>query len=273
MAKRTETQVQKVDGIQDLLKYDADDSLLKLQEYVVVPFIKLIQGMTEQELKEKFGEGSVVLRPGDVKIIDKDGKFLFVPLFFFTSFRQWADRKDTIMIVETSYDPDSSIAKFSRDPDKRSQAYEEDKDKEPKNQRCYRFVEHLCFIGLIYDGELAGTRCLISFQKGDFRVGRAFASGAQMRKVDIDGTRQQVPLWAQVWEIGVSLRDRNENKWWGFDPGNPPEGIEPIISPDEYESHHTAYEELSKAHAANMIRVDGDDSDPDETSIKDSKDF
>jgi len=272
MAKRTESNVQKVVGVQDLMKYEADKSLEKLQEYVVVPFVKLIQGMSEQALKDKFGEGSAVVRPGDVKIAGKGEKFLFVPLFFFTMFRQWADRKDSQMIVESTYDPNSSVAKASRDNDRRIQVYEEDKDKDPKLQRVYRFVEHLCFIGLIYDGDLAGTRCLISFQKGDFRVGRAFASGAQMRKIEIEGEKQQVPLWAQVWEMGVSHHG-TENKWWGFDPSNPPEGISATILPEEYEEHHAAYEELAKAHAANMIRVDGDDSDPDEKEVADSKEF
>lgn len=273
--ERTENQVQKVTGVEALMQYEEDNSLQSLQEYVIVPFLKIIQGMSEQDLKDKFGEGSAIVRPGDIKIADKTLKFLFVPLFFFTMFRQWADRTDTQMIIESTYDPNSSLAKAARDSERREQVYEEDIDKDPKKQRKYRFVEHLCFVGLIYDGELSGERCMISFQKGDFRVGRAFASGAQMRKVIIDdkGTKQQVPLWAQVWEMGVSLRDRNGNKWWGFDPVNPPEGIEAIISPDDFTAHHEAYEELAKAHASNKLRVDGDDSDPDEKEVPDSKEF
>ena len=268
---RTELQSIKVMGVQDLLKYeDTDTSLETLQEYVLVPFVKVIQGMSDERLKETFGEGAAIVRPMDVKIGDKKKGFLFVPLFFFTQFRQWCDRNDDIMIKESTYDPNSTIAKNSRDPEKRVQIYEEDKDKD--KPREYRFVEHLCFVGVIFDGEYEGTRCLLSFQKGDFRVGRAFASGAQMRKVKIEEERKQVPLWAQVWEIKVSLRDRNGNKWWGFDPGNPPEGIEPIIPPEAYAEHAAAFEELSKAHAANKLRVDGEESDPDEGAV-DSKDF
>lgn len=268
---RTEIQTTKVTGVQDLLKYEEKDtSLLGLQEYVIVPFVKVIQGMSDQALKDSFGEGAAVIRPMDVKIGDKEKGFLFVPLFFFTQFRQWCDRSDDMMIKESTYDPNSTIAKNARDPEKRIQVYEEDKDKD--KPREYRFVEHLCFIGLIYDGDYEGERCLISFQKGDFRVGRAFASGAQMRKVKIEDEKKQVPLWAQVWEMKISLRDRGGNKWWGFDPGNPPEGIEPIIIPDEYEDHAAAFEELSKAHAANKLRVDGEESDPDE-GVSDSNDF
>ena len=268
---RTEIQATKVTGVQDLLKFtEEDNSLAALQEYVIVPFVKIIQGMSEQVLKDAHGEGVAIVRPGDVKIGDKETPFLFVPLFFFTQFRQWCDRKDDIMIKESTYDPNSTIAKNSRDPEKRELIYEGDEDKD--KPRKYRFVEHLCFVGIIFDGPYEGTRCLISFQKGDFRVGRAFASGAQMRKVKVEDTRTQVPLWAQVWEMKISLRDRNGNKWWGFDPSNPPEGIEPVISPELFEEHAAAFKELSEAHAANKLRVDGEESDPDEGS-SDSNDF
>ncbi len=271
MVDRTEIQSTKVVGVQDLLKYEEQDtSLVGLQEYVIVPFVKVIQGMSDQGLKDTFGEGAAIVRPMDVKIGDKSKGFLFVPLFFFTQFRQWCDRNDDIMIKESTYDPNSTIAKNSRDPEKRVQAYEEDKDKD--KPREYRFVEHLCFVGVIFDGTYEGTRCLISFQKGDFRVGRAFASGAQMRKVDIDGTKTQVPLWAQIWNMKISLRDRNGNKWWGFDPTNPPEGIEPVIPPEKFADHAAIFKELAEAHAANKLRVDGEESDPDE-GASDSKDF
>ncbi len=267
--ERTEPGAIKVSGVQDILKFTEDTSLEALQEYVIVPFVKVIQGMSDQELKDTFGEGSAVLRPGDIKIAAKNEPFLFVPLFFFTMYRKWADRKDTQMIMESSYDPNSDIAKLSRDPDRREQVYEGDEGKPEKEQRKYRYVEHLCFIGLLYDGVQAGERCLISFQKGDFRVGRAFASGAQMRKVVVNeetGEKARVPLWAQVWQMKSTLRERNENKWWGLDAKNPPEGIDAMIPPDKYQDHSAAHQELAKAHKANLIRIDGDDSDPDEQS-------
>ena len=49
-------------------------------------------------------------------------------------FRQWADRTDTQMIIESTYDPNSSIAKAARDPEGRVKVYEEDKDKEDKDK-------------------------------------------------------------------------------------------------------------------------------------------
>jgi hypothetical protein len=282
MAKRTESQITKVDGVQELLKYTKeDDSLVKLSEYVIIPFVKVIQGMSDQELKDEFGEGSVILRPGDTKIIDRKETFLFVPIFFYTLFRKWGDRKDSQMVHETSFDPTSEVAKIARDSERWDEVYEEDIEKPEKEQRHYRYVEHLCFIGEIYgEHDLAGNKCLISFQKGDFRVGRSFASGIKMRKqkVEVDGEAEQivpVPLWAQVWEFKVSLRDRNENKWWGFDPINPKE-VSPIISPDEFQKFHQIYEELCKAHAANMIRIDGEERGFDEEekeSPGESKDF
>ena len=221
--------------------------------------------MSDTELKDKFGEGSAILRPSNLLIAEKKGKFLFVPLFFYTVFKQWADRADTTaMVVESTYDPTHPVAKKARDSKQWTQPYEEDLAKDPGDQRKYRFVEHLCFVGIIYDGDFAGERCLISFQKGDFFVGRGFATGAQMRKVTIDDQKKTVPLWAQVWEMTIALRDKNGNKWWGFDPGSPPDGIEPIIDADHYEAHAAAYAELAEAHKNNTLRIDGEEDDPDE---------
>jgi hypothetical protein len=247
------------------LKFEEDKSLVALQEYVIVPFVKLVQGMSDQELKDKFGEGSAVLRPGDVVIGGRKTPFLFVPLFFYTEFRKWADRDDTKqMIIESTYDDSSELAKIARDHERWSEVYPEDVDKDLEDQRHYRYVEHLCFVGQVFSGDLKGTRCMISFQKGDFRVGRAFASGAQMRKVDA-GTEEepnlvQVPLWAQVWEMKISKRKKGSNEWWGFDPSNPTEAP-PIIDAELYEAHSAEYNELAEAHANNKLRVDGIEND------------
>ena len=277
---RTDTEIVKVNGVQELLKYTKeDDSLTKLTEYVIIPFAKVIQGMTDQELKDSFGEGSAILRPGDALIADRKESFTFVPIFFYTSFRKWGDRKDTQMIYDTSFDPTSPVAKIARDPEKWDEIYEEDIEKPEKEQRHYRYVEHLCFIGEIYgEHDLSGNKCLISFQKGDFRVGRSFASGIKMRKqkVEVDDVEQfvPVPLWAQVWEFKISQRDRNGNKWWGFDPINPKK-ISPLIQPDEFQRFHQTYKDLCEAHAANMIRIDGEESGigEEEREVTDSKDF
>jgi hypothetical protein len=272
--ERTEIQATTIAGVQDLLKFSEEDkSLAALQEYVIVPFCKVVQGMSDQELKDVHGEGSVILQPGGVKVGGRDSSFLFVPLFFFTEFRKWADRNDKAqMIVESTYDPTSDLAKKARDHESWSEVYEEDIDKDEKAQRKYRYVEHLCFVGNIHSGPQKGTQCMISYQKGDFRVGRSFASGAQMRKVDAgEAGLVQVPLWAQVWEMKVSKRDKNDNQWWGIDPCNPSEGILPVIDPELYPVHNQAYKDLAEAHASNRLRVDGQDND--EESSLESNEF
>jgi len=278
MAKeRTKSELTKVSGVEALLKYSQDDkSLSSLNEYVIVPFVKIIQGQTDQTLKDTFGEGSAILRPGDSFISKREEKFHFVPLFFYTQFRKWGDRKDTQMIYDTSYDPTSVTAKKSRDAKQWSEVYEEDINKSPADQRKFRYVEHLCFVGTIYGAHpLSGTQCLISFQKGDFFKGRSFATGISMRKQEIiDGENKKkisVPLWAQVWQFTISKRTKNGNSWWGFDTANPDEGVSPMITADEFESFCASYTKLAEAFKANLLVVDGDDSGIEE--VEESGDF
>ena len=52
------------------------------------------------------------------------------------------------------------------------------------------------------------------------------------------------------------------------------EDVGPIISPEEFPVFSEAYKDLKEAHAANMLRVEGDDSGVNEsTGPADSKDF
>lgn len=265
MSDRVNSEIEKVTGYEALAAFaEVDDSLLSLQEYVVVPYAKVVQGMSKEELKDMFGEGAAVLLPGNLELCQKKGSFHVVPLFFYTQFRKWADKSDkTQMILESTYDPTSIIAKRAKDAALRSEVYEEDMDKEVKSQRFYRYVEHLTFICKIYgDHDHAGVNCVISFQKGDFRKGCNWATSIKSRKFTINDKRVPVPLWAQVWKMEIKLSESDSGKWWSMSPCAP--DISPVISESEFIDFKQEYEDLKNAHQANRIRVDGDDSGAEE---------
>jgi hypothetical protein len=117
-SKRTDTAINKVNGVDPgyLSKYiEHDDSLDSLKEHRIVPRVKIIQAMSDTQLKKDFGEGTVVVRPGDAMICkfeEEPSSFDFVPIFFFAEWAKWADLRDTTgpMILERTHDPAHSVA-------------------------------------------------------------------------------------------------------------------------------------------------------------------
>ncbi len=122
-AKKTTTAVSRTETPTEIIKVgasgpnwmqtvdeDADSSFEGMEEYRVLARAKLIQGMTDRELKESAGgEGVVLSVPSKIRIADKETPFEVVPIFGFTEFCEWNDLKDTASnsIAERTFDKGS----------------------------------------------------------------------------------------------------------------------------------------------------------------------
>jgi len=281
-ASRNETAIHKVDGIDPnyLQKYVQEDtSLDSLKEHRVVPRLKIIQATSDTELKKTFGEGTVIVRPGDALIckFETDPAFFhFVPLFFFVEIAKWADIRagSGPMILERSYNQAGELAIKAKDFTKRNELYE-GHDKLPENERhYYRYVEHLRFIGLIYgDHPLVGTPVTLSFERGEWGQGKNFISAVTLRRQTVEGTPVAIPLWAQVWKLMPKFREPDASrKWYGF-------GFEPaeqsIIPQDEAETMLALHKEFKDLFEQSRLMVQDEPTEPtvDEAAVKANKDF
>lgn len=271
---RTESQIQRVNPSFLAQYVETDTSLEGMDQYRILPRLKIIQGMTDKALKDVFGEGAAIIRPGDACVLSpqevREGKrFLFVPQFFWAEAAKWADLKDKEgpSVIARSFDPTSELFKRADDPDKRFEIYPGYENKRPEDQRRYRYVHHLRFAGVIYgDHGLAGTPVVLSFERGEFMQGKNFISAIKMRRQKItvgegefaEEKSVPVPLWAQVWSFTIGWRPRAEGGgWYGFDfqPAEPP-----LISEKDHEEMYKAHVELKELHEKDRLRVDDDDS-------------
>lgn len=257
MSKRNDDpkELVKVGGAPDwLTEYtgDADNSIDDLAEYRILSRLKVVQSMSAEELKEEFGEGTIIIAPGNVLVARKREPVLFVPVFFFTEFCFWGDRKDKVgpTIRDRSFDKAGDIARRARDPEKREEEYE--------GGFVGRYVEHLNFAGFIYTEDHAqkGTPCVLSFSRGEFGTGRNFINAVTLRKVG----GQTAPLWSQVWSLQTNFRDQGDKKWWGIDVYNPPEGVSPFIRKEEVEFFRQEHFSCKEDFERSKLLVDhGDD--------------
>ena len=268
MSKRTDQPLaKKVSGVDAnfLAQYvEQDSSLQGMDEYVILPRLKILQQMSDPTLKKQFGEGSAIIRPGDALVWkDGDQPFLFVPHFFYVEFAKWADRRDkeNPAVIARTFDPTSEIAKCARDPNRRFEIYaDQEKKKTDQEKFRYRYVEHLRFPGVIYgDHPLTGTPVVLSFERGEFGTGKNFISGIKLRRqaVEVNGLTKNiaVPLWSQVWAIAVTLHG-TDPQWYGFSFSVPEVTL---IQPEEAEEHRSAHLSLKEVYEQNRLRVDGDE--------------
>jgi hypothetical protein len=266
MAKRNEpnqdkTLVKPPAGVPSYLAQyvENDKSKDALNQYRVVPRLKIVQGTAGTEIQQKFQPGAIILWPNQAIVADLDRKtrksdrmVRLQPLVFYTDFCQFADIKDkqSPTIITRSFDPGSEVAQKARSIEGRKEKYGKE------DQYTYRFCEHLNFICMIRgEHDLAGEMVAMVFARGEFTVGRNFATRIAMIKA---------PLWAQLWEITVGWRDRGgDKKWFGIDVAEVPEEDERIIPEEEVEKSLAAHEELLAMIAKQKLIVDHSDREGD----------
>lgn len=276
MSRTNRTDLKKVEpnGVDFLTQYTKQDhSLDGMDEYRILPILKIVQPTTDQALKEAVGEGNVILRPGDAQVWTKgDTPFDLVAQFFWVEYSKDRDLNDKEgpMTIECTYDPTSEIAKRALDSERRFEVYEGHEGKPESQQWKYRYVRHFRFACVIYgDHELRNTPIILSFERGEDKQGQNFISAIRLRKQKVDGKLVAIPLWAQVWSFRAGFRDLGSKKWYGFDfIAATPAIIEPEDAPIMYEAHM----ELMELHKKNRIVVDDKGSEDTEGKPEDTSD-
>jgi|TARA_R100000501_G_C2614974_1_gene108737 hypothetical protein len=251
MTQRTKTDVKKVS--ENDLSYltpfiEEDTSTESLRGYRVLSRASIVQAMSDKALKEEHGESAVVLQPGSNVIANPGESFLFVPLFHFTEWIVWADRRDqnSPAIIERSFDPASEVARKSRNADSRMEIYSGGPQSDPFKKR---HVENINFAGVLYNHPTLGMMPLsLTFSKGEFFQGQNFASACMNRRIG----NGSAPLWSQVWSFSSSLRDKGERHWYGFNFKNPEE---PYISKDDVENFRGLHEQLKTEFDSKKLSV------------------
>jgi len=220
---------------------DDDKSMDAVRHHKVIPRIDTIQAKPKAR-RDMFGEGTLILSPGD-GVLCKLGEYVdVVPIFFYDEWIVWADRDDpNNSVMERTLDPNSEVAKKAADPHTREEEYEGGFTK------IYTHVLQYCLV--LYSGDMKGSLCVIGFSKGEFFYGQNWSSAMFMRKVG----GKQAPMWSQVWRITPSERDRKGHQWFGPDYLN---GPQLLIKPEEAKAFKQLHEETKADFEAKKLSVD-----------------
>lgn len=236
---------------------EEDTSTQSMQEYRILPRFKVIQSLSDTTLRDEFKEGGVILTPGNISVAAPKTPFLFAPMFFFTEFIKWNDRRDKSLpaIGERTFDKNSPLAVKCRNSESREEGYGPT-DKKGVHAFNARYCEHLNFAGVLYNPETGiagGIPGTLSFSRGEFMQGKNFVSAIMMRKIG----GKQAPLWSQVWQFQSVFREKGgDKKWWGLDFKNPEN---PYISEQDAPVARALNKELAELFEQQRLGVDRSD--------------
>jgi hypothetical protein len=214
---------------------EVDNSFEGLEQYRVLPRLKIVQGTSNAKLQQSFNAGTVIIIPSMQVLAHSDESFRFVPIFGFTEFRLWSDLKDeqSPAIVERTFDKKSELAQKARDPSLRQEPYGDLDTKTGMPRYSRRYVEHICFACMIHDREspFYGTPMVLEFARGEFGRGTQFVSSMMLRRYG----GKPVPMFGQVWEATPAFRENGpQKKWWGLDI-NSPSDVDPYVTEEEFQ--------------------------------------
>lgn len=223
--------------------------------------IKTVQDSTADDLKNTFGVGTVILRPDDLVLCERDGTFATVVLHQSRTWAKWYDVNDKshdLPFEERTTDPDSYIARRagSRDPGSRLEPYPNG------SEMVFKYVEEFNFVVLITESvDVAGSIAFLTLSRGGHRVGRALRDRLK-RFSEASG----VPVYAHKLAWSLERRKNKADKaWWQlvWQPAG-------FVAADDIAAMRKMWVDIDAAFAAGSMRpvedretVDGDDADDD----------
>ena len=251
MAKKKDVskEITKVDPAMALPKFMADEAVVgleALQEFIVPPFIKIVQKQSGEELLQYFSAGDVILSPSNAMVAEmpRNSKgrvvegarsmFKIVPVLFYPEWLTWnpIELKGTEQaIAYRTMDPNDPVAAKARNAKLR-------KEPHPTRQEySIRHVEHLNFLVILYKHALGPEPAVMSFSRSAWKYGSKFASLIKMRHASLFGC---------IFDVVLTQRQNDKGDWWGFDVINPDDGS-PWVEKDEYEVFKELHTKLDES--------------------------
>lgn len=221
------------------------------RNYIRPSFLKIVQAMTDQNLKEQFGEGSLISTPENILVCKKDTPVFFVPLLFYTEYRRQYPIDAPEYITERTTNPEDDLAVKARSRRKEDRMFDDGSEA----------TEALNFMILLLNHELSGKSLVLSCSGGSWTEGASLCSLISSRNVS--------HIVANRFEMQIRLKKFPKINKTSFVPkfSNPSDG-NPFSTTDEgkFNEYVKLHEQLAEFQAAGGIEVDYDSNKDSEAS-------
>jgi hypothetical protein len=238
--KKSDVTVYEPAELPDYLNTESPEGIGTVGEYQTTPRIKIVEGMSSPELKDEYGEGTLVVMPDGVPVAKVSEPFQAIPVIFWPSWVKYSDLKDTSSAVRVAQtlDPRSELAQLSRNHETRRVPYDNQPD------MFWTHSENLNFIIEICTGPAEGMVAALEYSRGRYLVGQRLCGYLKRRGCHIYANRLQ-------FESGRTTNRQNQS-WYEVDfvAGNPP-----FVSKNDIERLAKLHSELQRVYDAGEIGV------------------
>ena len=246
-----------------------------LSEFVIPPRIKIVQKQAGDELLAKFRVGDIILTPShsiivkaeydenNVPKVDGTNSFNVIPIFFYPEWATWNPLKMKGQLPVIRYrttDPGDPIVLKARNKKLREEPCPENMDLK------IRHCEHLNYIVMLVDHELAGIPVVMSFSRGSWSDGSNFAGIIKMRNA---------PMYGCVFTLNLKYNKNQEGSWYTPTPSNPANRVGWVEDKEQYERYKALHLEFKEHHknARLVASLEDEDIVDDPAATSASNDF
>ena len=176
----------------------------KLSSHQQLSWLKIMQYMTNPELRDEHGQGSIVITPENLTVADAGTTISVVPCYFWPEFQKRADPRDkSAWIIETSTDTKSDVASKCRIP-RYTESYQQGSESYE-----YSYITSLNFYFEIRSGAATGMAGVLPFSKGSYKIGTQIQS--HLRR-----TSQQygAPLFSNLLDLKTVELKGGRGSYW-----------------------------------------------------------
>ncbi|MFI5402427.1 MAG: hypothetical protein ACHQ1G_05780 [Planctomycetota bacterium] len=238
------------------------EGLEELAAYQQLQRLKVVQGMTDADLRREFPVGSLVLSPERTLVAKPRETAEATLLYFWPSWEKWADINDAEAggrPLASSTDPASDVARKARDFDARKEAYPDNTD---KRQWFHRHVESLNFALMIDTGPAAGAVAVLPYNRGSHKFGARLCGYLKRRAVPIYANRIELVTKELPSPVGKGTYEVVD--WRGAE--------NPFASADRLPLLKQTFDGFAKAHGSKTLAYAEEAAHGDEGEMGDDRD-
>lgn len=234
-----------------LQNYEGPTGTEDLQQYIRLPFLRVVQGIGP--LADEFEPGTIILMPRKEVLFDKKTPFHFTPLYHYKEWGIWYDIKANMAnpLKDRTVDPDSDLAKIAMGRDRDAKTIVDPDHKDDKgNQLTLEYRESLVYIIFIHEKSLVAA---ITFNKGEHSHGRMLGEKIALRK---DEKGDTLPIFSGTYSAISGVHKSRDGKWtWkGFDIDNAG-----WVSQEDFDRFKKMFLEFVEKRESIIIEQDNDD--------------
>ena len=212
------------------------------------PFLYCVQATTkDQDLKDEFGEGGVVIMPAQVAVAKRKEWFDAIPLYFWLSWRQERDYNDKdggFWLMGSTTNMEDPIAQKARDFNRRLQAYGD-------GYTC-KYVECMNYVIQIDSGPAIGQVTQVTFCKGSYKFGKKQSQYLGRKKPNAAGDLVDVDLCLNRMKLLCDLRkSANAEPFMALEAH--PADVPFVTDLKQAHEFKIAYEGFKKLHKAGTL--------------------